>query len=303
MTEPSARSLRAQLVNVRETRNISFDDVELRANSDGKTLHFRGYASVTDRAYEMEDMFGPYTETIHRGSFNKTLAEGADVGLLVNHEGIPLARTKSGTLSLAEDGKGLLSDAPELDAVSPLVQTVRSAMDRGDLDEMSMAFRIPTGRQDWSDDFTERHIREVNLHKGDVSIVNYGANPFTSGAALRSLHSRQAVDSLRSLGLDRVFAAFHELRAGAILSAATMDTLTQILNLVDDADTAVDNALIQLSDLMGVVNPDIAQDAALDRGAPDPDGDDDEPMGQGMQMNSADLWLMELKNTLATQAR
>jgi len=88
----------------------------------------------------------------------------------------------------------------------------------------------------------------VNLHQGDVSAVNYGANPHTGGLV-----------AMRRLALSR---------AGATLSSTSMSTLQRVLDMVDAADTNVDKALIVLSDLMGVINPDIAQDAALDRAAP-----------------------------------
>ena len=68
-----------------------------------------------------------------------------------------------------------------------------------------------------------------------------------------------------------------DLRAGKTLSADTMTGLQAVLDLIDESDTNVDMALIKLSDLMGVVNPDIAQDAALDRGTnPDPDEGDEQ---------------------------
>jgi hypothetical protein len=69
-------------------------------------------------------------------------------------------------------------------------------MERGDLDEMSFAFRVT--RQEWNEDYTERWINEVNLSKGDVSIVNYGANPHTGGlTSLRGL-SDEDMDRVRS---------------------------------------------------------------------------------------------------------
>jgi hypothetical protein len=76
-------------------------------------------------------------------------------------------------------------------------------MERGDLDEMSFAFRVT--RQEWNDAYTERWINEVNLNKGDVSIVNYGANPHTGGLTnLRGLSDgemervRDFIESLRT---------------------------------------------------------------------------------------------------------
>ncbi|MGW1892139.1 HK97 family phage prohead protease [Streptomyces sp. NPDC002004] len=179
-------SVRAERPATVERRALPFRDVELRAKSDGSggaVLTFTGYACVTEVGYEMEDWLGPYTEVVRSGAFKKTLNESADVPFLVNHSGLTLARTKSGTLRLAEDDTGLHAEA-DLDPASPHVQALRSAMDRGDVDEMSFGFWVT--RQQWSPDYDQRDILEVNLNKGDVSIVNYGANPNTAGATLNS---------------------------------------------------------------------------------------------------------------------
>jgi HK97 family phage prohead protease len=180
MTDFSSRDSRR---NVREDRRRPFEGMELREQSNG-TLRFTGYASVTETPYEMQDFLGDYTEVVRRGAFSKTLAEGADVPFKLNHDGMTLARTKSGTMRLSEDSTGLHVEA-DLDPGNGQVRDIRSAMDRGDLDEMSFAFRVT--RQEWSPDWTQRDITEVNLNKGDVSIVNYGANPHTQG--LTSLRS------------------------------------------------------------------------------------------------------------------
>lgn len=168
----------------REQR-MSVGHVEVRDAEDGG-LTLAGYASITDAPYEVNDWLGTYSETIARGAFGKSLREADDVRLLVNHDGVPLARTKSGTLTLREIGKpeddpqganqtGLWSEA-SLDASSPLAQTVRSAMNRGDLSEMSFAFQAT--RQEWDADYENRTVREVRLF--DVSVVTYPANPATS---------------------------------------------------------------------------------------------------------------------------
>ena len=173
----------------REIRAFTVAPVEIRADEkDGLT--FEGIASVVDTAYTVNDMFGEFSETMARGAFNKSLKEKDDVRLLVNHEGIPLARTKSGTLKL--DTVPDLRARTTLDDANPSVQEVRSAMARGDLDQMSIAFRVT--RQEWNGDYTERLIREVQLF--DVSVVTYPASPTTS-ASLRSLD-----DALRSLRAD-----------------------------------------------------------------------------------------------------
>lgn len=170
----------------REQRHFTVQAVELRKDAEGGPTGLAGYASVTDSPYQITDWLGDYTEVIRAGAFSKTLQERDDVRLLLNHEGLPLARTKSGTLELREitnpdddpQGKGqtgLWAEA-SLDPRSGLANDVKLAMERGDLDEMSFAFQVM--RQEWSPDYTQRDITEVKLF--DVSVVTYPANPATS---------------------------------------------------------------------------------------------------------------------------
>jgi len=149
--------------------------IEIRTDDDG-SVHLEGYATVYDYRYDVAG--GPtspigFTEVIARGAAAKSAME-ADVRLLVNHDGLPLARTKAKTLTLTSDDVGLHVDA-RLDPANPTVAELRSAMGRGDLDEMSFAFQAI--RQEWNEDYTERTIREVKLY--DVSVVTYPANPAT----------------------------------------------------------------------------------------------------------------------------
>lgn len=163
----------------REDRAFTVDDIEIRAEEDGR-LTFDGVASTVDTPYKVRDQFGEFEETIKPGSFNRTIKQADDVRLLVNHSGVPMARTKSGTLRLSADPH--LRGVAPLDASNPTVQEIRSAMGRGDLDQMSIGMRV---RDDvWNDDYTERTIREVQLF--DVSIVTFPANESTS-ASIRSL--------------------------------------------------------------------------------------------------------------------
>jgi HK97 family phage prohead protease len=198
-------STRDSLRNIREDRRRPFEGMELREQSNG-TLRFTGYASVTETPYEMQDFLGDYTEVVRRGAFSKTLAEGADVPFKLNHDGMTLARTKSGTMRLSEDSTGLHVEA-DLDPGNGQVRDIRSAMERGDLDEMSFAFRVT--RQEWSPDWTQRDITEVNMNKGDVSIVNYGANPHTSG--LTTLRSALADGALTRDQLESLLRSIPEL--------------------------------------------------------------------------------------------
>jgi HK97 family phage prohead protease len=149
---------------------------------------------VFDADYVVHDAFGEFTERIAPGAFSQTLSQTPDVILNVNHGaggGLPLARTKSGTLSLVQDSVGLRVEA-RLDRNDPDVQSLLPKMRRGDVDEMSFAFRVTA--QSWSDNYAERSIEAVNLHRGDVSIVSFGANP----ATMAMVRSALADDDVRS---------------------------------------------------------------------------------------------------------
>ncbi|WP_051966893.1 HK97 family phage prohead protease [Kitasatospora mediocidica] len=190
-----------------ERRSIPFRGDELRSAPDGtggEVLRFEGYASVTEVGYEMQDWLGPFTEVVRAGAFTRTLAENADVPFLLNHAGMTLARTKSGTLRLAEDSTGLHVEA-DLDPANPDVQGLRSAMSRRDLDEMSFGFWVRS--QQWSPDYSQRDILDVDLDHGDVSVVNYGANPATSA----QMNARDAAQDLQRLTADERRALFDRL--------------------------------------------------------------------------------------------
>lgn len=147
-----------------DRRSVVYTNLEVRAAGESNTII--GYAAIFDSP--SVDM--GFTEFVTRGAFTKTLKDGADVRLLLDHEGAPLARTKSGTLRLSEDSRGLRIEA-DLDPSNPLAQTVLSALRRGDMNQMSFAFR--TIRDSWNSDRSVRELREVQLY--DVSVVTFPA--------------------------------------------------------------------------------------------------------------------------------
>lgn len=156
---------------------------------DSGLVRVEGYASMVDKPYTMYDMFGEYDETIARGAFTKTLAERADFAFLANHEGLTMARTTNGTLSAEEDVLGLRIGA-DLDESRHDVSDLLKAIRRGDIDQMSFAFRVLD--QKWNDEYDSRVIKEVSLDRGDVSAVNYGANPNTVIGARAFPHAKMA---------------------------------------------------------------------------------------------------------------
>lgn len=158
--------------------------VEMRASTviwkDQERVKVEGYASVVEKKYRMWDMFGEYDEVVSQGAFDETLSKNPDVAYLVNHRGVTMARTTNGSLELKADGKGLHTTG-YLNAKRTDVKDLVTAIEDRDVTEMSFAFRIDDG--EWSEDYTEFRIHKVDLDRGDVSAVNYGASPHTSVSA------------------------------------------------------------------------------------------------------------------------
>lgn len=188
-----------------QRKQIAYTNLELRAlddSEDGWTVS--GYAAVFDSPSEPL----PWTEYVKRGAFTKTIKDGADVRLLIDHTGVPLARTKSGTLTLREDNKGLFMEA-RLDPNNPDAVKMRSALMRGDVSQMSFAFE--TIKDAWNKDRTVRELREVKLH--DVSIVTYPAYEETSAEIRNSNSNQTAVDTVAPMSLAKARIAIASARA------------------------------------------------------------------------------------------
>ncbi|WP_051779351.1 HK97 family phage prohead protease [Streptomyces sp. NRRL S-241] len=154
-----------------------------------------GYASSFERGYEMWDWYGPYTEVVSKGAADETLAADPEVVFRFNHGGTPMASTRNGRLSLWADDTGLGQRAwlnPKRADVQLLVQAIEDS----DVREQSFMFRIVEGV--WSPDYTEYRINRVDLDRGDVGPVTYGANPHTtvSARAGEFLHSIEDMSPL-----------------------------------------------------------------------------------------------------------
>ena len=152
-----------------------------------------GYAVLWDS--ESRDIFEvgrKFTEKIERGAFGAL--ESADVKLFYNHDSrMPLARTKSGTLKLTQDERGLKFDASLPDTSDG--RDVRALLERGDLTgEMSFGFFVE--KDVWAGN--KRSIQSARLT--EISIVQDAAYPNTY-SALR--HVAEAEIALRQIALRR----------------------------------------------------------------------------------------------------
>lgn len=165
-------------------RRLFDASIEVRKRDDG-TVGLRGYAAVFDSP--------AHGEVVKRSAFNRTLAQRDNVRLLVNHDGVPLASTKAGTMTLSVDERGLLVDVPELDMSNPTAQELVSAMSRGDIDQMSFAFTA------YDDPIVDgvRELREVKLF--DTSVVTYPWYDATEVGLVGDRDMDRALVCLRSL--------------------------------------------------------------------------------------------------------
>jgi HK97 family phage prohead protease len=195
-----------------ERRTYVVQDVEARQTEDG-VMRLSGYAAVFNDA----SVPLPFKERIAPGAFRKTLTEMPDVRLLINHEGLPLARTKNGTLNLIEDDRGLHFDAELADTQE--ARDIYTLVERGDVDQMSFAFRVI--RQNWNKDKSERTLTEVSLADGDVSVVTYPAYPTTTVEARQKIaHALDAIKEGRKLDEDSI--------------KALRDYLSELLDMQDE---------------------------------------------------------------------
>lgn len=142
-----------------------------------------GYAAV----FGVEARVGAMRETIRQGAFSASLKDGRDMVALVDHDTARvLGRTRSGTLRLSEDARGLAFaiDLPETQAARDIL----ALAERGDLGGMSFGFRAVD--EAWSGD--RRELRSVELL--EISVVS--AFPAYSQTTIhaRSRHRARRVD-------------------------------------------------------------------------------------------------------------
>jgi len=216
-----------------------------RSLQAGDKMALEGYAARFNQP--SKDM-GGFIETIKPGAFSNALAKGQDVRCLFNHSADRvLGRTKSGTLTLAEDENGLKFRC-QLDPNNSEHRNLYSSVKRGDLSEMSFAFTPDGPDGDYWDNVKDakgnwivsRELRKVNLF--DVSLVTTPAYDGTSCAA-------RAIDNLavekrsqvKKLFLKKLFGESAEdrrLAAIAKRNGITVEALLDAENRVNAARLA-----------------------------------------------------------------
>ena len=165
---------------------------------EGRTL--RGVAAVYGQpSRPITEQGRTFTERIAPGAFGSSL--DTDIKLYYNHNAsMPLARTKSGTLELADSPSGLQYEASLPDTT--LGNDVRALLERGDLSgEMSFGFYVVADT--WNKAKTERTVNSARLV--EISVVVDAAYPQTT-SSLRHVDAgiTDAVAARLELHLQRI---------------------------------------------------------------------------------------------------
>jgi len=182
------------MATTRELRTLS-SRATLRT-AGGRTI-IGGYASVFN---SLSEDLGGFNEIISPGTFDRALKEKQDVRALVNHDpNLILGRTKSGTLTLSEDGVGLHFEVmlPKTSYADDLVVS----MQRGDISQCSFGFKVRDGGDTWKTTDTQKVLRvisDVDLY--DVSVVT---TPAYQAATAQIVDSRALIEA-RSISSGKI---------------------------------------------------------------------------------------------------
>lgn len=152
----------------RQIRSLQ-SELSTRAEADDGDKIIEGYFAVFNS--ETELWRGAYEE-IAPEAFSETLSN--DIRALINHDtSLVLARTKSGTLKLSVDSRGLWGEIRINEKDSQAVD-LYERLKRGDVDQCSFGFNVLEEETDYRDDGTVKWtLRKIDLH--EVSVVTFPA--------------------------------------------------------------------------------------------------------------------------------
>lgn len=137
-----------------------------------------GHAAIFN---SLSQDLGGFRERIVPGAFAEAIRTD-DVRALLNHDpNILLGRNRSGTLRMHEDSRGL---AVEIDLPdTSFARDLLTLIERGDVSQMSFAFSVRPGGQEWAKDDNGTPIRTLkNVRLFDVSPVTFPAYTATDVA-------------------------------------------------------------------------------------------------------------------------
>ena len=221
-------------VNKVERRVKTDVDFELRVEAtEADGMRFTGYAAVFNSNSEPL----PFIERIMPGAFKRSLKSRNEVKLFKNHNmDEVLASTRSKTLRLSEDSKGLLAEATLPDTTAG--RDLAVLMKRGDVHAMSFGFSVPSRGDSWSDDGMTRELKEIRLH--EVSIVTGFPAYEATTASVRSL---DILATRTNVDVDALADALTKLESGEKLPDIQADLLQEVVTKLRENTPSPDELL------------------------------------------------------------
>ncbi len=142
--------------------------------STAATLERRFATDLRSAGRKLEGYAATFASTADLGAFRERISLGAfrdalrtDILALLDHDaGKVLGRTRTGTLELREDDKGLAFSLQLPDTAAG--RDVMALAERGDLGGMSFGFTVPEGGEEWDGDI--RTLRSIGLK--EISVVS-----------------------------------------------------------------------------------------------------------------------------------
>ncbi|MDZ4627077.1 MULTISPECIES: HK97 family phage prohead protease [Bacillus cereus group] len=167
------------MAKTKETRTFDITKLNTRDATEEQPSLITGYAAVFN---SKTSIGGWFDEVIEPGAFARSLSENGDIRALFNHNwDNVLGRTKSGTLRLEEDERGLKFEI-ELPNTS-VGRDLAESMDRGDINQCSFGFWITEENWDYNVEPALRTIKEVELY--EISVVSIPAYDDTEASLVR----------------------------------------------------------------------------------------------------------------------
>lgn len=161
-------------------RTFDITQLKTRDGTEAEPLVISGYASVFNSKTNIGNFF---EEIIAPGAFARSLSENGDIRALFNHDwNNVLGRTKSGTLRLEEDERGLKFEV-ELPNTT-IARDLAESMRRGDINQCSFGFFPTEETWDYNSEPAVRTINEVELF--EISVVSIPAYEDTEVSLIRS---------------------------------------------------------------------------------------------------------------------
>jgi len=155
-----------------ENRERRFFETELRIEKrKDESPVIIGHGAVFN---SLSENLGGFREKIEPGAFDEVIEN--DVRALINHDSnLILARTKSGTLKLSTDSKGLGFEIDPPDTT--YARDLLISLGRGDISQSSFSFSVK--KDTWGEDENGDIVRTINkvARLFDVSPVTFPAYP------------------------------------------------------------------------------------------------------------------------------